>query len=355
MPTKNNQEEIELTSTGHRKSVSGVPKTVDDRRGKKWSQYTDPKTGKRVPRSVHGKLTHRSQDREKKVRARKLQKKLLAQYARGKPMEDIALDEDMAMSAVARSISSALEREVRNFAEPSPQHQFVRYAAFNLDLIAKLDTARNMFMSDPEGKQYSMIVSSIKAQHDIYNAVMGKGYELGVIKRAKAAKAITGQNKAVVLQEIQKEAETLLDIVEEFDPHTQFRRRRRIQVKSTAREKSQSASASTSDQGDPLNPVAVPSKKPQKRTHAVYVRKVERLFGIVQRALPNKMFRTTIYQENRIEKPRSQWTIEDYEKTAIPIPDHLLRQRARQEMEELNEIKSNLESNISDTVQQGPY
>ena len=345
MPTKKKPAAIETTATGHRKSVSGVPKTVDDRRGKKWNQYTDPKTGKRVPRSVHGKLTHRSQDREKKLRARKLQKKLLAQYARGKPMEDIALDEDMAMSAVARSISSALEREVRNFAEPSPQHQFVRYAAFNLDLIAKLDTARNMFMSDPEGKQYSMIVSSIKAQHDIYNAVMGKGYELGVIKRAKAAKAITGQNKAVVLQEIQKEAETLLDIVEEFDPHTQFRRRRRIQVKSTAREQTQSAAASTAED----NPVAVP-KKPQKRTHAVYVRKVARLFGIVQRDLPNKMFRTTIYQQNRIEKPRSQWTIEDYEKTAIPIPEHLLRQRARQEMDELQQIKSG----IKDTVQQGP-
>lgn len=266
---------------------------------------------KKKPRSKGGKLTKQSQHRLTKIEQRDRQDKLLQQYAMGKSLESIALDEDLDMRAVVNSVSSALDRQVKNYSEPSPQHQFVRYAVFNMDLIKKLEEARRMFLYDPEGKQYSMIISSIRAQHDIYNSIQQKGTELGVIKKRKASSAAVSGSKKHVLKEIQKEAELLLDIVEEFDEHTQFKRRRRIQAKISAREQTTEETQSKNVDSN-------------GRPYAVMIRKVQRQDGIVVRDIEDKFVRKTISGPDGKPKPKSQWTLEDYQRTNIDPPPHLL-------------------------------
>lgn len=266
-------------------------------------------------RSKGGKLQKKSSYRLKKVEQRDRQDRLLQQYATGKALESIALDENLDMRAVVNAVSTALDRQVKNFAEPSPQHQFVRFAVFNMDLIKKLDDARKMFMFDPEGKQYSMIISSIRAQHDIYNNIMQKGSELGVMQKRKASREVTGGSKKQVLRELAKEANLLLEIVDEFDPHTQFRRRRRINAKISAREQEQVIE-------QPMNADA------NGRPFAVMIRKVVRRHGIVVRAIEDNFLRKRVYNSDGSYKPKRDWTLQDYAKTNIEPPKELTAPKA---------------------------
>lgn len=261
-------------------------------------------------RSKGGKLQKKSDYRLKKIDQRDRQDRLLQQYAMGKSLDSIALDENLDMRAVVNSVSTALDRQVKNFGEPSPQHQFVRYAVFNLDLIKKLDEARRMFMFDPEGKQYSMIISSIRAQHDIYNSILTKGTELGVVKKRKASSTAVSGSKKQVLKELAKEANLLLEIVDEFDPHTQFRRKRRINVKASAREQEQVTEQSTN--------VDV-----NGRPYAVMIRKVVRVHGIVVRDIPDRFIRKQVFNRDGTAKPKRDWTLSDYAKTNIEPPKQL--------------------------------
>lgn len=277
--------------------------------GKK-SAFNELQRRRTGARSKAGKLQKVSSERLKRREQYSRQDKLLRAYASGKSLEQIALDEQLDMRVVVNSVSAALDRAVKNYSEPSPQHQFVRFAVFNMDLIRKLEDARKAFMYDPEGKQYSMIISSIRAQHEIYNSIQKKGLELGVIQSRKAdSEAISG-GKPRVLKELAKEAELLLEIVEEFDPHTQFKRRRRIQAKINARE----AERTTTE----------PAPSNGRRVCAI-VRKVVREHGIVVRDRPDEFFRKTIYEKRPdgtyAAKPKKRWTREDYESLGMPLPD----------------------------------
>lgn len=299
-------------------------------------------TGRRTQAvSKGGQLQEVSQWRQNKKDQRDRQDHLLRLYAHGKSLDSIALDLDLDMRAVVNSISTALDRQVKNFAEPSPQHQFVRYAIFNMGLIEKLDNARRMFLQDPEGKQYAMIVSSIRAQHEIYEAIQKKGLTLGVIQKRKAnAEAISG-GKRRVLKELAREAELLLDIVDEFDPHTQFRRRRRIQAKITAREAEISTPLSndTDENGRPF---------------VALIRKVMREHGLVVRDRPNKMFKTKVYvrdSQGRLtkpvrEKPKSKWTLEDYATTSLHPPPELVERAERSKDHRLGVIDVEYEETL---------
>lgn len=251
-----------------------------------------------------------SKARTKLIEARDRQDRLLQQYASGKALDSIALDESLDMRVVVNAVSTALDRQVKNYAEPSPQHQFVRYAVFNMDLIKKLDDARKMFMFDPEGKQYSMIISSIRAQHDIFDKIQDKGMLLGVIKKRKTDnKAISGGKRQALLA-LQKEATMLLEIVDEFDPHTQFKRRRRINAKITAREQTTEVEQVT-------------DRDENGRPFACIIRKVMRRHGIVVRALPDKFLRKRIYNSDGSEKRKADWTLQDYERADVEPPKQL--------------------------------
>lgn len=265
-------------------------------------------------RSKGGALQKQSEYRLRKIEQRDRQDKLLAQYAAGKSLESIALDEELDMRSVVNAVSAALDRQVKNFSEPSPQHQFVRYAVFNLELIKKLDEARKMFLYDPDGKQYSMIISSVRAQHDIYEAIQKKGTALGVIKKRKADADVTGGGKKRVLKELAKEAELLLEIVDEFDPHTQYKRRRRIQAQIRTRE---------AEASDTVTEKASPNERP----FVSIIRKVVREHGIVQRDIPDHTIRKLVYErtaDGKMKvKPKSRWTAEDYERTGVEPPKQL--------------------------------
>ena len=327
--------EIERAVMGKPKKKTKAAKRGKTRKDLAADRKTLPeRTGVAVPGrntgkvSKAGKLQNVSQERLKRREQYARQDGLLDLYATGMSLESIALEEALDMRAVVNSISTALDRHVKSYAEPSPQHQFVRYAVFNMGLIRKLDEARRMFLKDPEGKQYAMIVSSIKAQHDIYDKIQTKGTQLGVIQKRKAnAQAIAGGKKAV-LKELEREATLLLDIVEEFDEHTQFKRRRRIQAQIKSRE---SETTTT-----------VPAANPTERQPVAYIRRVIREDGLVVRDIPDAFFRTKLYKQTADgsikDKPKKEWTKEDYERTKFPTPDHLLNEHnTQEEQEELEE------------------
>lgn len=291
---------------------------------------------KKQDKKKGGKLAKRgktdlknSKARTKKIEARDRQDKLLQLYASGKALDSIALDEGLDMRVVVNAVSTALDRQVKNYAEPSPQHQFVRYAVFNMDLIKKLDDARKMFMFDPEGKQYSMIISSIRAQHDIFDKIQDKGMTLGVIKKRKADNKSLSGGKRAALRELQKEATMLLEIVDEFDPHTQFKRRRRINAKITAREQTTEVEQVT-------------DRDENGRPFACMIRKVMRRHGIVVRALPDKFLRKRIFNSDGSEKPKRDWTLQDYERADVEPPKQLTAPKAIDA--EFEELTSELET-----------
>lgn len=150
------------------------------------------------------------------------QQKVLELYSAGKTKPVIAKTLGMRRQDVTRDLTSAMADMVKHYANTSPEHTFVRYASFNTQVISQLRNLFETFLNDPDTKQYGAAVSALKAQSDIYDKILDKGVEFGVINKAKAKETIrsTPQDLRV---ELRREITTLTRLLDEIDDHTNIK------------------------------------------------------------------------------------------------------------------------------------
>lgn len=157
---------------------------------------------------------------------------VLEMYTQGKTPEEIARRLQLLPATIERHIAGALDALVRHWAKPSPQHTFVRYAAFQLGIIKKLQAAHDSFMGSEEGKQYGAAVSALRVQSDIMDKVMDKGAEFGVITTRRADSSIN-MSQTDLRQELKNEIAIMVSLLDKIDTHDTFKARRAAQLKRT--------------------------------------------------------------------------------------------------------------------------
>lgn len=167
------------------------------------------------------KPSHEISERTKKlpkkiIKARK--QSVLRLHAEGKTTEQIAVALNMHPSVVTRDINDALDEMLHHYADPTPQQTFVRYAAFNFAIINKLQKAADRFFDDPETTQYSSLVSALKAQSELYDKIINKGLEFGVVQKRKATETLRKSRKEIKLM-LQREVKIMQQLTHEESSH----------------------------------------------------------------------------------------------------------------------------------------
>lgn len=157
-----------------------------------------------------------------KVILRTRQAEILRHYAAGKTPEEIAVYYQMRLNQVTRDINVAIDRMIKEYATPTPEVTFVRYAAFQLGIVSKLQDAVEQFKADPKATQYNALVTALKNQSDIYDKVLDKGQDLNVVT-SKAAKASTRATATDLRATIKRELITLEKLSREIDDTTQVK------------------------------------------------------------------------------------------------------------------------------------
>lgn len=186
------------------------------------------------------------------VIARQLQ--ILRLYAQGKTPEIISIELNVPEKTVHDELTKAQDKVVASFAQVPPQHNFVRYATFQLQIVKKLQDLVDVFLGssqDPqapctcgsgktskdccstsqpvaEKRQFTAAVSALKAQSDIYDKIYNKGKEFGVIQtkdqsnKAQQIQQILGQTHQDLRVELKQEITTLTALLSKVEDHDAF-------------------------------------------------------------------------------------------------------------------------------------
>lgn len=113
-------------------------------------------------------------------------KRILNLYLDGKTTSEIAVDLGLREQYIDLSLTKILDHLVNYYSRPSSQHTFIRYACFQMRLIHLLQEAYDEFMRNPSTKGRSALISSLRAQSDIYDKIFDRGLEFGVIQKEAA-------------------------------------------------------------------------------------------------------------------------------------------------------------------------
>lgn len=151
---------------------------------------------------------------------------VLQQYTAGHTKEQIGVSLSIPLERVDRYLNEAMDALVKHWAKPSPEHTFVRYAAFQMGIIRKLQKSYDQFMADDDNnRQHGACIQALKAQSDIMDKVMSQGHSFGVITQRRADTVIN-MSKADLRQELKNEIELLAGLLSKVDDHDTFKRRR---------------------------------------------------------------------------------------------------------------------------------
>lgn len=188
----------------------------------KRTEINKPKHVRRKRKVVFKDITKRTEDiKIPKKLIKQRQRKILQLYSQGNTPDQIALKLDMQTNHVRTNINNAIDDMVQHWATPTPQANFVRYASFQFGIIKKLDCVFEDFQNDLEQKQYTAAVSALRTQSDIYDKVLEKGKEFGVVKQGKASDTIR-QAPANIRVELRKEIVVLSKLLNELDDTKQI-------------------------------------------------------------------------------------------------------------------------------------
>ncbi len=173
------------------------------------------------PSTPPHKIERLSEKQVKGTLLRARQHKVLTLHAQGKTTEQIATMMGMKPNHVTVDIDRGIDRLIRHYASP-PQHTFVRYAAFQFNIIQKLQDLVDKFRSDPQTTQYNAAVSALRAQSEAYDKVLDRGLSFGVIPKKQASEAIRKEPKDLRM-ELRTEIDTLTKLLDAVDDATQAR------------------------------------------------------------------------------------------------------------------------------------
>jgi len=181
----------------------------------------------RKPAKVHKQNTRNTQnvskeDKQlKRTYVRKRQHAILSMYSEGKTIAAIAEDLQIPQNAVTRNLNSAIDHMIRHYAQSTPQQTFIRYAAFQMGIVKKLQKTYERYINDPDVKQYNAAIQALRGMSDIYDKIMDKGHTFGVIEQKKAdRKSIDGKAEDI-RGELVTEIIQLQKLVETIDDATQ--------------------------------------------------------------------------------------------------------------------------------------
>jgi len=172
---------------------------------------TNGPRGRKDPSELATRMPNRLQKAQESL--------ILSLYSEGRTPEQIAIQLNMNKREVKTGIRRALDHHLKLYATPSPEHNFVKYASFQYNIIQKLQSACDMFLNDPDTKQYSALVSAYKAQSDIYDKIMAKGQELNVIQKRSASDDIRMTSKDIK-EAVVTQITTLEKLVTHIDERT---------------------------------------------------------------------------------------------------------------------------------------
>lgn len=133
-----------------------------------------------------------------------LREEILLLASKGKSPHDIAIELNIQIPHAQRLLSDAYEQMIAYFAHATPRENFCRYAAFNLALVRKLDDLIGDFSDDKENRQYNAATNAIKAQAELYDKLIARGAELGIIQQRKAQPE-TQMKRADLLEALKNE------------------------------------------------------------------------------------------------------------------------------------------------------
>lgn len=156
------------------------------------------------------------QKRSKRSMIKARRQMILKLHTEGKSHAQIADTVAIPPQIVQRELELAIDEFLRSWAEQSPQHTFVRYATFQFAVIRRLQQAHESFIKDKENKQYNAAISALRAQSDIYDKVLDKGINFGVIQQKKA-KGTIREAPADIRIKLKKEITILSRLLEEVD------------------------------------------------------------------------------------------------------------------------------------------
>lgn len=153
------------------------------------------------------------------IRAR--QQQILKMYAQAIPVEQIAVQLEVPTASVTKMLNSAIDRMIAHYAHSTPQQTFVRYAAYQMGIVQKLQRTYERYVDDPDVKQYNAGIQALRSMSDIYDKVMVKGIEFGVIEQRKADRKSIEGKATDIKGELVAEIVQLQKLVETIDEATQ--------------------------------------------------------------------------------------------------------------------------------------
>jgi hypothetical protein len=175
---------------------------------------------KRTVRKI--KRNRRTRNKNTVVKAR--QKHILDLYAKGNTPEQISTLLDMDITHVKNNINIATDDLIKGYATPSPQQSFIRYATFQMNIINKLQMSLEKITPDPNAPAtLNYNINALKTQSEIYDKVLNKGIDFGVIQYRRADPAsITAKPKDIRIQ-LKREITVLSALLDDITDETNFR------------------------------------------------------------------------------------------------------------------------------------
>ncbi len=271
---------------------------------------------KRKPAAQHKTVRQLAKGRQPKAIVRARQQQILKMYAQGVPVEQIAVELGMRTEVVTRSLNTAIDRMIQHYANSTPQQTFVRYAAFQMSIVRRLQKTYERYINDPDVKQYNAAIQALRGMSDIYDKVMEQGHQYGVIEKKKADRQSIEGKAQDIRGELEAEVIQLTRLIETIDESTQ--------AKSMMMDR-------TPSQGNGATQTTI--------TYARIIRKPMRNeFGVI-RAIPDWKYRTKVYSEDSDGKyqevPKSK--LSDEQKQLIPEldPDRKLHEELAKEQNKI--------------------
>jgi len=173
---------------------------------------------------------------------------VLQEFARGKAPEVIAYEIGTSEEIVQRELDIALEKIANEYTHASPSQIFAKYATFQFGVLNKIQKAYERFAADPSMKSASAQISALKTQSDIYDKIIQKGVDFGIIqnKRKKKAQDLQSQNPDQLAGVLQQEIQEMIILLNEINPNAankikqQFKQEKQTQPKTHTKQNNNS-------------------------------------------------------------------------------------------------------------------
>ena len=164
---------------------------------------------------------------------RALTRDIMRRYGFGLESGEIADDLKVNAASVTALLKSGIDKNHSAWAGSNHRENWARFASFHMVMINELELACQIFMEDPDSRQYTALVSARKAQADIYNHLFDEGVKFGLIDMKPPADKIHGKDRAGMIETLRDELKVLTDLIAELEIE-QTRTVTRVKVKMNA-------------------------------------------------------------------------------------------------------------------------